>query len=183
MKITKTVFSINDSDSRYVGYTYGEHWNGWACPMFPYEEAQRILAVLNEEVPGAMSYDIDKDCFICRMDDNDEPDIYEVHDVETIDGTLQLYDIGNRCWIWDDLLEDQTRLLNRTATRKEFEERLLTELLADVYPEQLCNLLMYASEYLRGKGARHVRPVDIERAALIDRCQNEMATRIREVRE
>ena len=67
-------------------------------------------------------------------------------------------------------------------SRKEFEERLLTELLDEIRPESLPNLLMYAAAYLRGEKSFTVRPVDLQRAEAIEKCQREMATRIREVR-
>lgn len=67
-------------------------------------------------------------------------------------------------------------------TRKQYEERLLTELLSEVWPECLANILMYAAEYLRGNTTHRVRPVDLDRADSMDRCGAAMELRNREVR-
>lgn len=67
-------------------------------------------------------------------------------------------------------------------SRKEFEERLLTELLDEMRVEPLCNILLYAAGYLRGEHTTIVRPSDLERAEILEKYAREMATRIREVR-
>ena len=70
----------------------------------------------------------------------------------------------------------------KTESRKEFEERLLTELLDEIRVEPLCNILLYAAEYLRGHSATIIRPADLERADILDKYISKLATRVREVR-
>lgn len=67
-------------------------------------------------------------------------------------------------------------------SRKEFEERLITELLDEMRVEPLCNILEYAAGYLRGERATIVRPSDIERAEILEKYSRKMSTKVREVR-
>lgn len=69
-----------------------------------------------------------------------------------------------------------------TETRKEYEERLLTELLEEIKVEPLCNILMYAASYLRGEKSTVIRRVDRERADILDRYAYLLEKRVREVR-
>ena len=69
-----------------------------------------------------------------------------------------------------------------TETRKEYEERLLTELLEEIKVEPLCNILMYAASYLRGEKSTVIRREDRERADILDRYVCLLEKRIREVR-
>ena len=69
-----------------------------------------------------------------------------------------------------------------TETRKEYEERLLTELLEEIKVEPLCNILMYAASYLRGEKSTVIRRVDREKADILDRYACLLEKRIREVR-
>ena len=32
------------------GYTQDEDWNGWACPYFTFEQAERIVEAYSEQV-------------------------------------------------------------------------------------------------------------------------------------
>jgi hypothetical protein len=39
-----TTFTIEVyGDVRFQGFTQDETWNGWACPYFTFEQAQRIV--------------------------------------------------------------------------------------------------------------------------------------------
>lgn len=72
-----------------------------------------------------------------------------------------------------------------TETRKEFEERLLTELLQepDMRNECLSNILSYAAGYLRSNIPDYPhRSIDLKRADLLDKYADQMAERIQEVR-
>lgn len=73
-----------------------------------------------------------------------------------------------------------------SESRKKFEERLLTEMLYEIRPECLCNILSYAAEYLRGRITStddRARTADLNRADIMDKYADKMATRNREVRE
>lgn len=88
--LSKSIFSI-DGGERFRGYTRGNHWNGWACPMFTKEEGLKIIkAFTTEEYP--MYYDEIKDAFVVQYEegdyDVDNPEhkemfyIFEAMDVE-----------------------------------------------------------------------------------------------------
>lgn len=47
-------------------------------------------------------------------------------------------------------------------------EKLLDELLTRIAPETLSSLLKYSAEYLRGHKASTVRPIDLERADMLE---------------
>ena len=40
-------FCIGEMPGEYAGYTTGATWNGWECPQFELEEAQRVVAAYN----------------------------------------------------------------------------------------------------------------------------------------
>lgn len=67
-------------------------------------------------------------------------------------------------------------------SRKEFEERLLTELLDELRREPLSNLLSYAACYLRGETRGMIRPIDIVNAEIIEECVEKLDTRLTEER-
>ena len=47
-------------------------------------------------------------------------------------------------------------------------EKLLDELLTKIAPETLSSLLEYSAEYLRGHKANTIRPIDLERADMLE---------------
>jgi hypothetical protein len=100
-------FSLDIHEDVYEGYTYGQTWNGWACPYFAKDVADSIAAQWN--APGmSASYEAMSDTYIFSDPDNDGGEPYIVHgDGYRINGTsVRLYPIGNGYWIWD---EDRAR--------------------------------------------------------------------------
>lgn len=72
MPHTPAVFAIDAIEGLFHGITAGQRWNGWACPMFSFEEANRLTALNNDsEFCGSISYDADKDAFLFRSEDQD----------------------------------------------------------------------------------------------------------------
>ena len=106
----KALFQINDGPI-YMGYTSGARWNGWATPYFPLEEAQKLQAEWNIGEDLSILYDVTKDAFVCKYEDDDEPYIWEGEDIKTEDGIKHLYGIGAYSHIWDDLDDDDKRYL------------------------------------------------------------------------
>lgn len=101
MKMRKTVFTIDVSEKYYEGYTDNRLWNGWECPWFTKEVADKMIDDLNKE--GVKSkYDTETDTYIVNFEDLDTIDEFEGYDVETVDGVQHLYPIGAWCWIWDE---------------------------------------------------------------------------------
>ena len=107
----KSVFAIDASPHAYIGYTSGRLWNGWATPYFTYEEAQKLQAEFSEGAGSPMLYDVAKDEFRLKYEDDDEPYIWKGEDIQTVDGIKHLYGIGAYSHIWDELDDDIKRSL------------------------------------------------------------------------
>lgn len=101
MKMRRTIFTIGESEQYYEGYTDNRLWNGWECPWFTKEVADRMIDDLNKD--GVLStYNTEADSYTVNFEDLDTTDIFEGRDMETVDGTLHLYPIGAWCWVWDE---------------------------------------------------------------------------------
>lgn len=137
----KTKFNMCDGKNIYEGYTYGNDWNGWECPYFTKEVADKMEQDHSDEI----YYEKRLDAFIVvdsghgklsggakdlvdrilkykgvdiTKDGTDEYDIknietilialdfevYRGEDKEVNGETLHLYDIGNCCWMWDEVM-------------------------------------------------------------------------------
>lgn len=84
----------------YEGFTKGETWNGWDCPYFTFEQAQKILKTYNQlrsiiEEAQAF-YDSSADAFIFPSEDDSE--IY----TGVIEEGEKYYSIGSFVWIWEE---------------------------------------------------------------------------------
>jgi len=111
LKAIKSKFSIDDGERYHEGYTFGDTWNGWACPMFTLEVCMEIanhlhnLYGLTEFGKEILTYDADKDMFVCYEDDGiDEP--WEVYGATTIQyngKAIKVYPIGSYGWVWWDI--------------------------------------------------------------------------------
>jgi hypothetical protein len=107
--LKKALFYI-DGGPVYTGYTNGDRWNGWATPYFTLEEAQKVQADFSQGVDFPMLYDVNKDEFRIKYDD-DEPYIWRGEDIQTEDGIKHLYGIGSYSHIWDEVDSDDKRYL------------------------------------------------------------------------
>ena len=133
--LRKTLFTIDGTEAIFEGYTDGSHWNGWACPWFTKEVADKIARIVNKEhlseLDGkAMYYLQETDTFQYEPFGEDMREEFQGKD---IDG-LHLYPIGNMAWAWDDLAEyqsEQSKML-MTYLREEY-FWLNCEQLYDVY--------------------------------------------------
>lgn len=96
MRATK--FTIDSLDG-YVfdGYTDGEEWNGFACPYFTYNQAEKVLEAYLATGRKAW-YDADADRFVFEVDGKDEVDSFNA--VELVGE--KFYPVGAFCWIWDE---------------------------------------------------------------------------------
>lgn len=115
MKTRKTKFYIDAFDGEFEGYTLGQHWNGWACPFFTKEVGMQVVEEFekfNDKEGWGKGYkawyDKEKDAF-CFVDPNsteeDDPEIYEGHDIVFENKTLHVYPIGSFGWVWDEVRE------------------------------------------------------------------------------
>jgi hypothetical protein len=84
------------------GFTLGEDWNGWACPYFTFEQAQKVLKNFNElrKIIGQKNlafYDCAIDAFVFPVDE-DEPEVFAA----VVKNKLKYYPLGAFCWIWEE---------------------------------------------------------------------------------
>jgi hypothetical protein len=99
--LRKGQFTLND-ETTYEGYTTGETWNGWECPMFTKAEGLRM----SEEV--ALDYDHEQDAFYARQLDEEADEFEDVGCYAAIETEVgPLYAIGAGEWIWDEVTEQE----------------------------------------------------------------------------
>ena len=97
-EFTKGLFSMDCIEENLEGFSYGNTWNGWACPYFTKENGLLIA----ELMPNfGMTYDEENDRFVAESDDYDRDEWESV----IIDGA-KYYPIGNCSWCWYDMTEE-----------------------------------------------------------------------------
>lgn len=108
------IFFIPDVESEYdgyKGYTFEENWNGWKCPSFEKEEADKILEDFNNESMLGDQGLYDEKLDVYKFSVNGEPikgqsdedlSIYEAKMTDTVDGKKKLYSIGSFEWTWEE---------------------------------------------------------------------------------
>jgi len=103
--LRETEFALDIIPERtFTGYTTGDTWNGWACPLFPKEEADRIVELfdgLEHPYDGKKhraAYDEAADAFVFYDPADDSWTSFR--GVEK-DGR-SLYPIGTYIWTWQE---------------------------------------------------------------------------------
>lgn len=139
----QTVFNIDGFKGAYIGYTFGDRWNGWACPYFEFAEAERIM----HNSDGQMTYDKDTDTFTFIIDE-DNMDSWQGFDR---DGK-HLYGIGAYSWVWDDMADWINGLINVIEEvyweqDKEIDEVALYKALKNVGVLSAVTEIMYDEDY------------------------------------
>ncbi len=116
------VFAIEAIPGRYFhGVDSGQNWNGWACPLFPLDEANRLAACINEsEFCGHMHYDATKDAFLSTPDEQDEDESTETFAATVSDGTTY-YAVGGHSWCWENVSNEPSARFS-TSLFKELQE-------------------------------------------------------------
>lgn len=99
-----TEFVLDDAQlGSFKGYGDGSNWNGFACPYFEREIAERVLWA-SEANGYRWTYDADRDAFLVRSEEDPadyEPEVFEGIERRTTDGeTLIVYAIGAYSWSW-----------------------------------------------------------------------------------
>lgn len=102
MRPSKFTIEVYGEQS-FDGFSSGEDWNGWACPYFTSEQAQRIVDA-HCKLGRKAWYDKVEDQFVFDFshDENNEPDTFPA---EEVDGK-KLYPVGAFCWIWEEAFEE-----------------------------------------------------------------------------
>lgn len=98
----RAVFWLDDGE-KFSGWTSGEQWNGWGCPRFEKEEADRLAEEWNEFTgAGRLFYDAARNAYVVVGDDEQE-DVYEALTIECADGTKrEAWAIGAWCSCWNE---------------------------------------------------------------------------------
>ena len=102
MEFVKAKFSMDsfdDNQPHIDGMTYGNHWNGWACPYFTLENAMRIATLADG---FGITYDPQNDKFIGESEYYDR----EEWESKIIDG-VKYYPIGSHSWCWYQMEEGE----------------------------------------------------------------------------
>lgn len=119
----KTQFSIDGSDALFVGWTAGERWNGWACPRFTKEEADKVMEDFNLSLHGPyIRYDEGTDTYHVPFNDGEEWDEHKGEIINTFEGPVKVYTIGAGYWVWDDLSNHNGRVNSGVLLKEEEEE-------------------------------------------------------------
>ena len=85
------------------GFTKEETWNGWACPYFTFEQAQKVLEQFNlfRRITGQTGfafYSEPADIFVFPGDEN-EPEIFAAIE----ENGEKFYLVGAFAWIWEEM--------------------------------------------------------------------------------
>lgn len=101
--IYAATFSLDDWIVGLAGYSRGHRWNGWACPLFPRESCEKIVAHL----ANGARYDEATDCYILP-DENEEGEVntYEPTVITVAGQKVKVWAIGSHSWIWDEEVAD-----------------------------------------------------------------------------
>lgn len=90
----RSAFAIDDEEG-FPGWTFDEEWNGWDCPYFEKDAADKIAA----KYKGSFS----DDAYTFQMEDmEDEPERYESLMIDTEDGKKKVWAIGAYAWVWSE---------------------------------------------------------------------------------
>ena len=106
--IIKTQFCMDVLPGEYDGFTRGDLWNGWECPIFEKAVAETILKDITSN-GYSWKYNPEEDAFLVQHEDdpNDyEPEIFAAEQVVLDNGDVRnLYAIGAYAWIWEKCSE------------------------------------------------------------------------------
>jgi hypothetical protein len=96
MRKTRFVLEAYGNNS-FEGYSDNSDWNGWACPYFTFEQAEKVLKTHNGTGQSGY-YDESKDAFIFQVAGNNEPETYPAIKL----AEQKYYPIGYSNWIWEE---------------------------------------------------------------------------------
>lgn len=112
------VFQIDAIESYFHGVTHDQQWNGFACPLFSFEEAERLMALNNHtDFCGQIVYDAEQDAFLFHefgAESGERPDTYKA---VLIDGQ-KFYPVGAFSWCWQDVSGDSTAQFSAQLVRE-----------------------------------------------------------------
>ena len=105
----KAIFSIDLGryDEYFIGYHFGNYWNGWGCPVFDTETTKKALECLFD--PTEIELNEDQGVIIFKEGDETST-IGKRVNIETVDGVLDLWDFTDFGFSWT-IEEDRPYIL------------------------------------------------------------------------
>ena len=99
-----SLFSLESVDGAFKAWTNGRLWNGWEKPHFELQEAQKLIAAMNDP---KIRYDSAKDLFITGNGEIDD----EVWPGQVLialgPNHVKVYPIGAGSWCWEEVSNEQ----------------------------------------------------------------------------
>jgi hypothetical protein len=94
---------MDSLDGQFLGYTDGDLWNGWACPYFVRDVAERVLKA-SEANGYTWTFSSERDSFVVR--NAEDPEDYAPEEFQSVlisfsGQETKVYSIGAYSWIWD----------------------------------------------------------------------------------
>lgn len=121
-----------EPEHQYQGYTNGETWNGWECPFFTREEAERLATYFRTRWGCDFAYDAARDAYVYKPCNHKTPQGEDCEgqpwEEEIVYRTIMLtitpngqempfYGIGAWEWTWDEwTAEFEAQRLAEAAT-------------------------------------------------------------------
>jgi hypothetical protein len=97
-------FSLDGLEGVFKGWTKGQLWNGWEMPHFEFQEAQKLIAALNDP---KVRYDLATDVFTTRNGE-DEDEVWPAQLITTLGPQqVKVYPIGAGSWCWEEVSNEQ----------------------------------------------------------------------------
>jgi hypothetical protein len=97
-------FCLEGVDGAFKGWTNGHLWNGWERPHFELEEAQKLVAAINDP---KVRYDSAKDVFITTNGDA-EDEVWPAQLITALGPNhVKVYSIGTGAWCWEEVSNEK----------------------------------------------------------------------------
>ena len=122
-KATKETFFVRipgEDDEVFEGYTFGEKWKGFACPMFERSEADRIMARLQRRFRDATRFDETTDTYSWEPAQRSLGQAGSAmgRDIEYEGRTVHVYPIGSGDWGWWQGRQDSVKVQKVKASTR-----------------------------------------------------------------
>jgi hypothetical protein len=117
---TEAEFVVDGLNEKFAGYTNGQTWNGFACPAFEEDEADKIIAALTEPDPGSGNgsgkiFSKSADSIIIFEEEYpEEPLVFNCELIETLTGTKRVFALGSHVWTWQQCEPQVNRFRERS---------------------------------------------------------------------
>lgn len=103
--LRRAAFVLGVLPGRYDGWTRGETWNGFACPLFDEATTRSVVRDLNASGDGRAS--LDEGTGVVSVLDDDypgEPERFGPEVVEVEGRPVRLWAIGAMVWAWREAI-------------------------------------------------------------------------------